>query len=100
VVSFTPRPLYPQYTLDRRLGGPQIRSGRCGEQKTLFLLPENRTRALPCVAVLIELSWLPSYFFFTNFLLQEILDREGEMDGQTDNWPFLYVRTVPLCGVS
>jgi hypothetical protein len=35
VVSFTPRPLYPQgrspwYPLDRRLGGPQSRSGRGG----------------------------------------------------------------------
>jgi len=33
MVSFTPRPLYPQgksscYPLDRRLGGPQNRSGR------------------------------------------------------------------------
>jgi hypothetical protein len=33
VVSFTPGPLYPQgkspsYPLDRRLGGPQSRSGR------------------------------------------------------------------------
>jgi hypothetical protein len=39
VVSFTPRPLYPQgknpwYPLDRRLGGPQNRSGRGGEEKT------------------------------------------------------------------
>jgi hypothetical protein len=38
VVSFTPRPLYPQgkspwYTLDRRLGGPESRSGRGGEEK-------------------------------------------------------------------
>jgi hypothetical protein len=38
VVSFTPRPLYPQgkspwYPLDRRLGGPQSRSGRDGEEK-------------------------------------------------------------------
>jgi len=36
VVSFTPRPLYhqrnsPCYPLDRRLGGPQSRSGRGGE---------------------------------------------------------------------
>jgi hypothetical protein len=38
VVSFTPRPLYPQgksprYPLARRLGGPQSRSGRCDEEK-------------------------------------------------------------------
>jgi len=38
VVSFTPQPLYPQekspwYPLDRRLGGPQSRSGRGGEKK-------------------------------------------------------------------
>jgi hypothetical protein len=37
-VSFTTRPLYsggksPQYTLDRRLGGPKNRSGRGGEEK-------------------------------------------------------------------
>jgi hypothetical protein len=38
VVGFTPRPLYPQgrspwYPLYRRLGGPQSRSGRGGEEK-------------------------------------------------------------------
>jgi hypothetical protein len=38
VVSFTPRPHNPQgesswYPLDRRLGGPQSRSGRGGEGK-------------------------------------------------------------------
>jgi hypothetical protein len=38
VVSFMPRPLYPQgkgpwYPLDRRLGGSQSRSGRGGEEK-------------------------------------------------------------------
>jgi hypothetical protein len=38
VVSFTPQPLYrqgksPRYPLDRRLGGPQSRSGRGGEEK-------------------------------------------------------------------
>jgi hypothetical protein len=35
VISFTPQPLYsrgknPRYPYDRRLGGPQSRSGRCG----------------------------------------------------------------------
>jgi hypothetical protein len=39
-VSFTPRSLYlrgnrPRYPLDRRLGGPQSRYGRCGEEKNL-----------------------------------------------------------------
>jgi hypothetical protein len=38
VVSFTPQPLYLQgkslwYPLVRRLGGPQSRSGRGGEEK-------------------------------------------------------------------
>jgi hypothetical protein len=41
VVNFMPRPLYPrgkshQYPLDRRLGGPQSRSGRFGEGKILY----------------------------------------------------------------
>jgi hypothetical protein len=44
VVSFTPRPLYPQgkspsYPLDRRLGGPQSRSGSGGEEKNSQLQP-------------------------------------------------------------
>jgi hypothetical protein len=44
VVSFTRRPLYPQgkspwYPLDRRLGGPQSRSGRGGEEKNSQPLP-------------------------------------------------------------
>jgi hypothetical protein len=45
VVSFMPRPLYPQgksawYPLDRRLGGPQSRSGRGGEEKNSQPPPE------------------------------------------------------------
>jgi hypothetical protein len=35
MVSFTPRPLYPRYALVVRLGGPQSRSGRRGEEKIL-----------------------------------------------------------------
>jgi hypothetical protein len=46
VVSFTPRPPYPQeksplYPLDRRLGGPHSWSGRHGEVK---ILASTRTR--------------------------------------------------------
>jgi len=41
MVSFTLPPLYPQgksphYPLDRRLGGPQSRSGHGGEEKNSF----------------------------------------------------------------
>jgi hypothetical protein len=44
VVSFTLRPLYPQgniawYPLNRRLGGPQSRSGLGGEEKNSQPLP-------------------------------------------------------------
>jgi hypothetical protein len=37
VVSFTPRPLYPRYTLNMRLGEPQSLFGRRGEEKILPL---------------------------------------------------------------
>jgi hypothetical protein len=45
VISFKSRLLYPQeksplYPLDKRLGGPQSRSGRGGEQKNSQLRPE------------------------------------------------------------
>jgi len=51
VVSFTPRPLYPQgkspwYPLDRRLGGPQSHSGHGGEEKNSQLLPGLNPRIL------------------------------------------------------
>jgi hypothetical protein len=37
VVSFTSLPLYPRVPLDKRMGGPQRRCGRCGEEKNLGL---------------------------------------------------------------
>jgi hypothetical protein len=51
VVSFKPRPLYPRgkspgNTLDRRLGEPQSRSGRCGEEKNTMVLPGIEPRFL------------------------------------------------------
>jgi hypothetical protein len=53
VVSFTLLSLYslgvsPRYRLDRRLGGPQRRSGFCGEEKCCPA--GNRTRAVQPVA--------------------------------------------------
>jgi hypothetical protein len=49
VVSFTPRPLYlqgksHQYPLDRKLGGPQSRSGRGGEEKNSQPCRESNPR--------------------------------------------------------
>jgi hypothetical protein len=44
MVSITPRLLYaakgPEYPFASRLGIPQIRSGRFGEEKNVFPLPE------------------------------------------------------------
>jgi hypothetical protein len=54
---------FPRYPLDRRLGGPQSRSGRCGEEKNLLPLPGIELRPpspLP-VATPTELSWLPMW---------------------------------------
>jgi hypothetical protein len=50
VVIFTLKPLYsrgkrPCYPLDRKLGGPQSRSGRCGIKKRSLVPAENRTPA-------------------------------------------------------
>jgi hypothetical protein len=49
VGSFTTGKLYPrrkspQYPLDRRLGGPQSRPGRCGVEKNLLPLPGIKPR--------------------------------------------------------
>jgi hypothetical protein len=70
VVSFTARHLYPlgknhRYPLDRRLGGPQSRSGQGAEEKNSQLPPgiELRSSDRPAhspVAMPTELSWLPS----------------------------------------
>jgi hypothetical protein len=51
-VSFTHRPLYPQgksrwYPLDRKLGGPQSRSGHGGEEK----IPSPRRESNPTTPV-------------------------------------------------
>jgi hypothetical protein len=45
-VSFTPRSLYPRYPLCRKLGGPQSRYERYGEDKNLFPLQGIETQFL------------------------------------------------------
>jgi hypothetical protein len=46
---FTPGENLPWYSLDRRLGGPQGRSGRCGEEKNVASVG-NRIPAVQLVA--------------------------------------------------
>jgi hypothetical protein len=63
VVSVTSWPIYPRgknhrYPLDRRLGGPQSRSGRCEEEKNLAPIG-NQTPAVQPVAIATEPSRLP-----------------------------------------
>jgi hypothetical protein len=65
VVSFMLRPLCPRgkspwYPLDRRLDGPQSRSGRGGEEKNSQLQPELEPPITQTVAqrYTTELSWL------------------------------------------
>jgi hypothetical protein len=65
VVSFKPRPLYPQgkrswYQLDRRLGGLQSRSGRVSEGKSAYSYRESNPScpSHSLVTVLTELQRL------------------------------------------
>jgi hypothetical protein len=49
----------PRYVLDKKLGGPQNRSGRCGEEKSLLPLPgiTSRPCSLQPVSIQTQLSW-------------------------------------------
>jgi hypothetical protein len=57
-----PREKRPRYPLDRRLGGPQSRFGRVGEEKDIASFPRREsnsgTLAHNTVTVLTELLWL------------------------------------------
>jgi hypothetical protein len=75
MVSFTPRPLYPYgkrpwYALDRRLGGPQTRSGRGGEDKNSQHLPVLEHRIIQSVVqrCTTELSRFRALLMFTSNL--------------------------------
>jgi hypothetical protein len=73
VVSFTPRPLNPQgkrpwYPLYRKLGGPQGRAVRGGEEKNSQPLPRLeppiiQTVAQSCTTELSRLLYLSNKFF-------------------------------------
>jgi hypothetical protein len=61
MVSFMPRPFYPQgkspwYPLDRRLGGPQSCSGHGGEEKNSTYINYKLFFRIPFVLYL-KISW-------------------------------------------
>jgi hypothetical protein len=56
--SFSETPPPPRYSLGRRLSGPQRRSGRCGQQKSLPCW-ESRPSRLQAVPISTELSCFP-----------------------------------------
>jgi hypothetical protein len=71
VVRFTPQPLYsqgkiPWYPVDRRLGGPQSRSRRGGEEKNSQPLPALEPPIIQPVAQSynVELSRLLFVFLY------------------------------------
>jgi hypothetical protein len=87
VVSFTPQPLYPQvksswYTLDRRLGGPQSRSGRGGEEKNSQpppgIEPYNTDRPVRSPA-LYRLSYHGSHLIPWDIFFFEYIEKQNEI---------------------
>jgi hypothetical protein len=82
VVSFTPRSLYlqgnsPWYPMDRRLGGPQSRSGRGGEEKNSefsCLLVSPSARAMNTMNISDYSSVHTKAPFFWECIFSEITD--------------------------
>jgi hypothetical protein len=76
VVSFTPRPLYPQgkrpsYPLGRRLGGPQSRLGHSGEDKNsqpivIIIIIIIIIIIVVVVVVVISYHTFPSPWYFSS----------------------------------
>jgi hypothetical protein len=83
VVSFTPRPLHPwgkspNYPLERRLGVPQSRSGRCGVKKNHFSLPGTELRWSSLS--LYRLGYKNLKFNNVHYLIYKILPLVSEPD--------------------
>jgi hypothetical protein len=71
VARFTSRPLYPQrknpwYPLDRRLGGPQNRSGRGGEEKISQPPPAKQDRRVTAI-IFNKQSWTADKGYSSSF---------------------------------
>jgi hypothetical protein len=90
MVSFTPRPLYPQgripwYPLDRRLGGTQSRSGH-GEGKNSQPLPGLEPPIIRPVVqrYTTELWWFPSYTKYNQNLMCILRDETWGLTARHD----------------
>jgi hypothetical protein len=99
VVSFTPRPLYPRRKnprcpLDRRLGGPQSRSGSCGGQKILYCRELNAGSPAP-VTVPTELSRLLT----TQYSVRLLTNVEQAMKWELENDTEVLGGNPPQCHV-
>jgi len=77
VINFTPRPLYPQgkspwYPLDRRIGGPQSRSGRGGEEKNSQTPPGLEPPIMQPVVQCYPGSWCSRFIQLKLFSKQKL----------------------------
>jgi hypothetical protein len=90
VVSFTPRPLYPQgkslwYPLDRRLGVFQSRSGRGGEEINSQPLP----RFEPPIIQLVDERYTTE--------LSRLHIGSNERDIMNDDFRWIWKNAIPIC---
>jgi hypothetical protein len=74
VVSFTPQPLYPRrkssrYPLDSRLGGPQSRSGRSGEDKNSQPGIEPRSSSQYPSLYWLSCPGFPTFYWILSFIM-------------------------------
>jgi hypothetical protein len=91
VVSFVPLLFYPRYLLVKRLGGPQSRSGRYGEAKTL-ILPRLELQPLRRPARRESLYWLSYHIINCKrdlFQSHQHLHRDREKSQDNSVWEHL-----------
>jgi hypothetical protein len=108
VVTFTPRPLYPRYILDRRLGGPQNQSGRREENfwsyrdsnSNLSLVQLVVSHYTDCT-ISVPLLYLYTYLFIYLFIIYlDPTTLSGAQSTQCQSlsvWLIMHVKTVVVC---
>jgi hypothetical protein len=77
---FTPRPNRRLYPLSRKLGGPQSRSGHCGEEKNLARVGNETPPAQPRS---------PSLYRLRNLICRNLI---GFLDGGSDRREISHLR--------